>query len=78
LKVLPPDADSSATSLSVVGATDVADTPDVSPLGAQREWVQQAEDNAVERLFQAGIIDAPSEFDKTLEALATTSSSTTT
>jgi hypothetical protein len=70
LKVLPPDADSSATSLSVVGATDVADTPDVSPLGAQREWVQQAEDNAVERLFQAGIIDAPSEFDKTLEALA--------
>jgi hypothetical protein len=70
LKVLPPDADSSATSLSVVGATDVADTPDLSPLGAQREWVQQAEDNAVERLFQAGIIDAPSDFDKTLEALA--------
>jgi hypothetical protein len=70
LKVLPPEPDSSETSLSVIGATDVADTPDVSPLGAQREWVQQAEDNAVERLFQAGIIDAPSEFDKTLEALA--------
>ncbi len=70
LKVLPPDADTSATSLSVIGATDVADTPDVSPLGSQREWVQQAEDNAVDRLFQAGIIDAPSEFDKTLEALA--------
>jgi hypothetical protein len=70
LKVLPPDADTSATSLSVIGATDVADTPDVSPLGSQREWVQQAEDNAVERLFQAGIIDAPSEFDKILEALA--------
>ena len=48
----------------------MADTPDLSPLGAQREWVQQAEDNAVERLFQAGIIDAPSDFDKTLEALA--------
>ncbi len=70
LKVLPPEPDSSETSLSVIGATDVADTPDFSPLGAQREWVQQAEDNAVERLFQAGIIDAPSEFDKTLEALA--------
>jgi hypothetical protein len=70
LKVLPPEPDSSATSLSVVGATDTADTPDLSPLGAQREWVQQAEDNAVERLFEAGIIDAPSEFDKTLEALA--------
>jgi hypothetical protein len=70
LKVLPPEPDSSATSLSVLGAMDVADTPDVSPLGAQREWVQQAEDNAVERLFEAGVIDAPSEFDKTLEALA--------
>jgi hypothetical protein len=70
LKVLPPEPDSSATSLSVLGATDVADTPDVSPLGAQREWVQQAEDNAVERLFEAGVIDAPSEFDKTLAALA--------
>jgi hypothetical protein len=70
LKVPAPESDSSDTSLSVVGATDVADTPDVSPLGAQREWVQQAEDNAVERLYQAGIIDAPSDFDKTLEALA--------
>src|SRR6202042_2457346 len=43
---------------------------DVSPLGAQRAWVQQAEDNIVERLFQAGLLDAPSEFDHTLEALA--------
>jgi hypothetical protein len=42
----------------------------VSPLGAQREWVQQAEDNVIERLFQAGLLDAPSDFDKTLEALA--------
>jgi hypothetical protein len=54
-----------------VGATDVSnEAQDVSPLGAQRAWVQQAEDNVVERLFQAGLIDAPSEFDKTLEALA--------
>ena len=41
----------------------------MSPLGAQREFVQQAEDNIIERLFQAGLLDAPSEFDKTLEAL---------
>ncbi len=48
-----------------------ATTPRTSgPLGAQRAWVQQAEDNIVDRLFQAGLIDAPSEFDKTLEALA--------
>jgi hypothetical protein len=69
LKVPPPEA--ADTSLDVVGATDVSnDAQDVSPLGAQRAWVQQAEDNIVERLFQAGLLDAPSEFDKTLEALA--------
>jgi hypothetical protein len=69
LKVPPPDSEN--TSMDVVGATDVSnDAQDVSPLGAQRAWVQQAEDNVVERLFQAGLLDAPSEFDKTLEALA--------
>jgi len=63
--------ESANTSLDVVGATDVSnDAQDVGPLGAQRAWVQQAEDNVVERLFQAGLLDAPSEFDKTLEALA--------
>jgi hypothetical protein len=66
-----PPSESANTSMDVVGATDVSnDAQDVSPLGAQRAWVQQAEDNIVERLFQAGLIDAPSEFDKTLEALA--------
>jgi hypothetical protein len=69
LKVPPKEAEN--TSLDVVGATDVSnEAQDVSPLGAQRAWVQQAEDNVVERLFQAGLLDAPSEFDKTLEALA--------
>lgn len=69
LKIPPPESEQ--TSLDVVGATDVStDAQDVSPLGAQREWAKQAEDNVVERLFQAGLIDAPSEFDKTLEALA--------
>jgi hypothetical protein len=66
-----PANNAEQTSLDVVNATDVSnDAPDVSPLGAQREWVQQAEDNVIERLFQAGLLDAPSEFDKTLEALA--------
>lgn len=66
-----PAKDSENTSMDVVGATDVSnEAQDVSPLGAQRAWVQQAEDNVVERLFQAGLLDAPSEFDKTLEALA--------
>ena len=69
LKVPPPETEN--TSMDVVGATDVStEAQDVSPLGAQRAWVQQAEDNVVERLFQAGLLDAPSDFDKTLEALA--------
>jgi hypothetical protein len=69
LKVPPPSAEN--TSLEVEKATDVSqDAPDLSPLGAQREWVQQAEDNVIERLFQAGLLDAPSDFDKILETLA--------
>ncbi len=69
LKVPPKEADQAT--LEVQGATDAsADAPDVSPLQAQREWVQQAEDNVIDRLYQAGLIDAPSEFDQTLELLA--------
>ncbi len=66
-----PDTNAQQTSLDVVGAQDVSnDAQDVSPLGAERAFVKQAEDNVVERLFQAGLLDAPSDFDKTLEALA--------
>ena len=69
LKVPAQTAES--TSLEVVGATDVSnDAQDLSPLAAQRAFTKQAEDNVIERLFQAGLLDAPSEFDKTLEALA--------
>jgi hypothetical protein len=69
LKVPAKEAEN--TSLEVVGAEDKSnDAQDVSPLGAQRAFVQQAEDNIIDRLFQAGLLDAPSEFDKTLEALA--------
>jgi hypothetical protein len=71
LKVPPPDEDQ--TSVDVVGAVDEtkdSQTADVGPLGAQREWIQQAEDNVIERLYTAGLIDAPSPFDKTLADLA--------
>jgi hypothetical protein len=69
LKVPAKEAEN--TSLEVVGAQDVSnDAQDLSPLGAQRAFSKQAEDNVVERLFQAGLLDAPSDFDKTLEALA--------
>jgi hypothetical protein len=71
LKVPPPEEEK--TSIDVVGAVDESkdsQTADVSPLGAQREWIQQAEDNVIERLYTAGLIDAPSPFDKTLADLA--------
>ncbi|QMV18053.1 hypothetical protein GOB94_04630 [Granulicella sp. 5B5] len=66
-----PAQDSDEASLQVEGAVDEsAQASDVSPLGAEREWIQQAEDNVIDRLFTAGLIDAPSDFDKTLAALA--------
>jgi hypothetical protein len=69
LKVPSKDADEA--SLEVQGAVDESSqASDVSPLQAEREWVQQAEDNVIDRLFTAGLIDAPSDFDKTLAALA--------
>ncbi len=40
---------------------------DVSPLQAQREWISQAEENVLDRLTQAGLLAAPSDFDKVLE-----------
>lgn len=66
-----PTVDAENVDVQVQGATDVSnDAQDVSPLGAQRAWVQQAEDNVVNRLFSAGLIDAPSDFDKIMEQIA--------
>jgi len=39
---------------------------DASPLQAQREWQQQAEDNVIERLERAGMLAPPGEVDKVL------------
>ncbi len=66
-----PEKEADLTSLQVQGAVDEsAQSSDVSPLQAEHEWVQQAEDNVVERLYTAGLIDAPSPFDEILSALA--------
>jgi hypothetical protein len=43
-----------------------AASADTSPLQAQREWQQQAEDNVVDRLQAAGLIAPPGEVDKVL------------
>ncbi len=59
------------TSIEVQNATDLSSSAqDQGPLAAQRALSRQAEDNVLDRLFQAGLLDAPSEFDKTLANLA--------
>src|SRR5437868_818369 len=44
---------------------------DASPLQAQRQWQQQAEDNVVERLQNAGLIAPEGEVDKILQTVVT-------
>jgi hypothetical protein len=48
------------------------DTPsaqDASPLAAEREWQQQAEDNVVERLERAGLLAPEGEVDRVLQTV---------
>ncbi len=70
LKVPPKEAEE--TDIQVGGGVidQSAQANDVGPLQAQREWIQQAEDNVIDRLAMAGLIDTPSDFDKTLADLA--------
>ena len=42
---------------------------DASPLQAQREWQQQAEDNVIERLEEAGLLAPEGEVDKVLQTV---------
>ncbi len=66
-----PEKEADLTSMQVEGAVDESQqSTDVSPLAAEHEWVQQAEDNVIDRLYTAGLIDAPSPFDDILSALA--------
>ncbi len=69
LKIPPTTEDE--TSVEVQGATDESQQNGaLSPLGAQRQWIEEAENNVIERLYTAGLIDAPSDFDKVLAQLA--------
>jgi hypothetical protein len=55
------------TNISVDSVKDEsAAAADASPLQAQREWQQQAEDNVVERLQNAGLLAPEGEVDKIL------------
>ena len=44
-------------------------TQDASPLAAEREWQQQAEDNVIERLEKAGLLAPEGEVDKILQTV---------
>lgn len=66
-----PQTDASEADIEVEsGGENAPQTQDMSPLAQQRMWVQQAEDNVIDRLYIAGLIDAPSEFDKTMTQIA--------
>ena len=55
------------TSLRVDSVKDeTPSTTDASPLEAQREWQQQAEDNVLERLQESGLVAPEGEVDKVL------------
>jgi Peptidase family M48 len=58
------------TSLRVDSVKDeTPSTTDASPLEAQREWQQQAEDNVVERLQESGLVAPEGEVDKVLQTV---------
>jgi hypothetical protein len=48
---------------------DSPNAQDASPLAAEREWQQQAEDNVVERLTRAGLLAPEGELDKILQTV---------
>jgi len=55
------------TSLRVDSVKDeTPSTMDASPLEAQRQWQQQAEDNVIERLQESGLVAPEGEVDKVL------------
>lgn len=63
-----PARQSDNESIKIDDVTDQSqNAEDVSPLQAQREWISQAEENVLDRLTQAGLLAAPSDFDKILE-----------
>jgi hypothetical protein len=65
--------DAKADELSSIRVDSVKDesaaAEDASPLQAQREWQQQAEDNVMERLQASGLIAPEGEVDKVLQTV---------
>lgn len=64
------DKDDELTQIKVDSVKDEsAATQDASPLQAEREWQQQAEDNVLERLTTAGLLAPEGDVDKILQTV---------
>ena len=66
----PSTANDELTQIRVDSVKD--DTPaaqDASPLAAERQWQQQAEDNVIERLERAGLMAPEGDVDKVLQTV---------
>jgi len=57
------------TQIRVDSVKDETAAGDASPLQAERQWLQQAEDNVVERLQNAGLLAPEGEVDKILQTV---------
>src|SRR5580658_7767909 len=64
------DKDDELTQIRVDSVKDeTTTTQDASPLQAEREWQQQAEDNVVERLTNAGLLAPEGDVDRILQTV---------
>jgi hypothetical protein len=62
--------DDELTQIRVDSVKDTSpDAQDASPLAAEREWQQQAEDNVIERLERAGLLAPDGDVDKVLQTV---------
>src|SRR5271168_2047491 len=64
------DKDDELTQIRVDSVKDeTSSTQDASPLQAEREWQQQAEDNVIERLTRAGLVAPEGDVDHILQTV---------
>ncbi|MCL5263333.1 MAG: hypothetical protein M1568_03580 [Acidobacteria bacterium] len=65
-----PQQVSESESVNIENAQDESQNArDLSPLQAERHWIVEAQDNVLDRLQQAGLLAAPSPFDKVLDTV---------
>lgn len=67
----PSTGQSTKTTIQIQSAVDTSNnSPDVDPVEAKRQFSIQAENNVLQRLIKAGLVDVPGTFDPVLEQIA--------